>query len=81
MPEVGVGCGVGVGVGVGLGVGAGVGIGVATGVTAGVAAGMTVYGYCAFTPSQRLIDAGAYRTFNTMAKLPALLRGPYTDYR
>jgi len=53
----------------------------AAGVTAGVAAGMTVYGYCAFTPAQQLMAAGAHRTFNTMAKLPALLFGPYTDCR
>jgi HAD superfamily hydrolase (TIGR01509 family) len=46
----------------------------ATGVTAGVAAGMTVYGYCAHTPAQRLIDAGAHCTFGRMSELPDLLR-------
>jgi HAD superfamily hydrolase (TIGR01509 family) len=45
-----------------------------TGVTAGVAAGMTVYGYCAHTPAQRLIDAGAHCTFGRMSELPGLLR-------
>jgi beta-phosphoglucomutase-like phosphatase (HAD superfamily) len=49
------------------------------GVVAGVAAGMTVYGYSAFTPEPRLLEAGAHHTFNNMAKLPALLFGPYTD--
>jgi HAD superfamily hydrolase (TIGR01509 family) len=44
-----------------------------TGVVAGVAATMTVYGYCAFTPAQRLIDAGAHYTFDRMADLPGLL--------
>jgi HAD superfamily hydrolase (TIGR01509 family) len=48
------------------------------GVAAGVAAGMTVWGYCARTLEGRLLEAGAHYTFNTMAKLPALLRGPYT---
>jgi HAD superfamily hydrolase (TIGR01509 family) len=51
------------------------------GVTAGVAAGMTVYAYCAFTPEQRLREAGAHRTFNDMAALPGLLSGPYTEHR
>ena len=51
------------------------------GVAAGVAAGMTVYGYCARTPERRLLDAGADYTFNSMAKLPALLFGPYTESR
>jgi Haloacid dehalogenase-like hydrolase len=37
------------------------------GVMAGVAAGMTVFGYCALTPKQRLLDAGAHQTFNDMA--------------
>jgi HAD superfamily hydrolase (TIGR01509 family) len=44
-----------------------------TGVAAGVAAGMTVYGYCAHTPAQRLIDAGAHHTFDRMSHLPQLL--------
>ena len=51
------------------------------GVAAGVAAGMTVYGYCAYTLEHRLLEAGAHYTFNSMAKLPALLRGPYTHSR
>jgi len=44
-----------------------------TGVAAGVAAGMTVFGYCAITPAQRLIDAGAHYTFDRMSELPSLL--------
>ena len=44
-----------------------------TGVTAGVAAGMTVYGYCALTPRQRLIEVGAHHTFDNMRDLPHLL--------
>ena len=44
-----------------------------TGVQAGVAAGMTVFGYCALTPRQRLIDAGAHYTFDRMADLPGLM--------
>ena len=51
------------------------------GVAAGVAAGMTVYGYCACTLERRLLEAGAHYTFNNMAKLPALLCGPYTESR
>jgi HAD superfamily hydrolase (TIGR01509 family) len=51
------------------------------GVAAGVAAGMTVYGYCACTLERRLLDAGAHYTFNSMAKLPALLLDPYTESR
>ena len=45
------------------------------GVVAGVAAGMTVYGYCAFTPERRLLEAGAHHTFNNMTRLPRLLFG------
>jgi HAD superfamily hydrolase (TIGR01509 family) len=45
-----------------------------TGVTAGVAANMQVYGYCAHTPAQRLLDAGAHHVFKAMSELPALLR-------
>lgn len=44
-----------------------------TGVAAGVAAGMTVYGYCAHTPAHRLLEAGAYCTFDGMSALPGLL--------
>jgi HAD superfamily hydrolase (TIGR01509 family) len=45
-----------------------------TGVRAGVAAGMTVFGYCALTPKQRLIAAGAHYTFECMRELPDLIR-------
>jgi HAD superfamily hydrolase (TIGR01509 family) len=44
-----------------------------TGVRAGVAAGMTVFGYCALTPKQRLIEAGAHHTFERMRDLPGLI--------
>jgi HAD superfamily hydrolase (TIGR01509 family) len=44
-----------------------------TGVRAGVAAGMTVFGYCALTPRQRLIEAGAHHTFERMRDLPSLI--------
>ena len=44
-----------------------------TGVRAGVAAGMTVFGYCALTPKQRLIEAGAHHTFERMGELPGLI--------
>lgn len=44
-----------------------------TGVRAGVAAGMTVFGYCALTPRQRLIEAGAHQIFERMRDLPALI--------
>ena len=44
-----------------------------TGTTAGIAAGMTVFGYCALTPPQRLTAAGAHATFARMDELPALL--------
>lgn len=44
-----------------------------TGVLAGVAAGMTVFGYCALTPRQRLVDAGARHTFEHMRDLAALI--------
>ncbi len=47
-----------------------------TGVAAGVAAGMTVFGYCALTPRQRLIEAGAQHAFERMRDLPGLLRWP-----
>jgi len=46
-----------------------------TGVRAGVAAGMTVFGYCALTPKQRLIEAGAHHTFERMRDLPGMLSG------
>jgi HAD superfamily hydrolase (TIGR01509 family) len=44
-----------------------------TGVRAGVAAGMTVFGYSALTPQQRLIAAGAHYTFEHMRDLPDLI--------
>jgi len=44
-----------------------------TGARAGVAAGMRVYGFAAHTPSERLLDAGAYATFRAMSELPLLL--------
>jgi HAD superfamily hydrolase (TIGR01509 family) len=44
-----------------------------TGVRAGVAANMTVFGYCALTPKQRLIEAGAHHTFERMRDLPSLI--------
>jgi HAD superfamily hydrolase (TIGR01509 family) len=46
----------------------------ATGVAAGVAAGMTVFGYCARTPAQRLVEAGAHFTFDRMGDLAGVLR-------
>lgn len=46
-----------------------------TGVRAGVAAGMTVFGYCAVTPKQRLVEAGAHHTFERMRDLSGLLSG------
>ena len=38
------------------------------GVQAGVAAGMTVFGFCAFTPVEKLRAAGAHRTFDDLRK-------------
>jgi HAD superfamily hydrolase (TIGR01509 family) len=46
-----------------------------TGVRAGVAAGMTVFGYCALTPKQRLVEAGAHHTFERMRDLSGLISG------
>jgi HAD superfamily hydrolase (TIGR01509 family) len=46
-----------------------------TGVAAGVAAGMKVFGFHAHTPKQRLRDAGAHFTFDSMSTLPDLLIG------
>jgi HAD superfamily hydrolase (TIGR01509 family) len=43
------------------------------GVIAGVSAGMTVFGYSALTPSQRLLEAGAHQVFDTMSELPKLV--------
>ena len=45
------------------------------GVQAGVAAGMTVFGFCAHTPEQKLQAAGAHRTFDAMQRLVAMLSG------
>jgi HAD superfamily hydrolase (TIGR01509 family) len=44
-----------------------------TGVAGGVAAGMTVYGYAAMTPAERLRAAGAHRVFSSMKELPQLI--------
>jgi HAD superfamily hydrolase (TIGR01509 family) len=44
------------------------------GVKAGVAAGMTVFGFCAHTPKDRLLDAGAHLTFDRMSMLAELVR-------
>ena len=44
-----------------------------TGVAAAVAAGMTVFGYSALTPANRLLGAGAHRVFDTMSLLPSLI--------
>ena len=44
-----------------------------TGIAAGRAAGMTVIGYAAHTPAERLLGAGAQYVFDDMAHLPALL--------
>jgi HAD superfamily hydrolase (TIGR01509 family) len=43
------------------------------GVQAGVAAGMTVFGYCAHTPEDKLKAVGAQRTFDDLRALPDLL--------
>jgi HAD superfamily hydrolase (TIGR01509 family) len=43
------------------------------GVKAGVAAGMTVFGFCAFTPVEKLRAAGAHRTFDDMRRLPEMV--------
>ncbi|HKQ15413.1 MAG TPA: HAD family hydrolase [Steroidobacteraceae bacterium] len=45
------------------------------GVQAGVAAGMTVFGFCAHTPEQKLKVAGAHRTFDVMRQLVTMLSG------
>lgn len=43
------------------------------GVQAGVAAGMTVFGFCAHTPADKLEAAGAHRTFDDLRLLPEML--------
>ena len=45
-----------------------------SGVQAGVAAGMTVYGHACHLPAQRLLDAGATRTFANMTQLQQHLK-------
>ena len=45
------------------------------GVKAGVAAGMTVLGFCAFTPVEKLRSAGAHRTFDDMRQLAGMVLG------
>jgi HAD superfamily hydrolase (TIGR01509 family) len=44
------------------------------GVKAGAAAGMTVFGFCAHTPKDMLLRAGAHLTFDRMDVLPDLVR-------
>ena len=44
------------------------------GVKAGAAAGMTVFGFCAHTPKDMLLRAGAHLTFDRMDLLPDLVR-------
>ena len=44
------------------------------GVKAGVAAGMTVFGFCAFTPAEKLRAAGAHRTFDRMLELASMVK-------
>ena len=43
------------------------------GVLAGVAAGMTVFGFAGLVAREKLVEAGASRTFDDMRELPALL--------
>lgn len=43
------------------------------GVQAGAAAGMTVFGFCAHTPEQKLRAAGAHRTFDDLRQLVSML--------
>jgi HAD superfamily hydrolase (TIGR01509 family) len=43
------------------------------GVQAGVAAGMTVFGFCAHTPAEKLSAAGAHRTFDDLRALPEMV--------
>jgi beta-phosphoglucomutase-like phosphatase (HAD superfamily) len=43
------------------------------GVQAGAAAGMTVFGFCAHTPEQKLTAAGAQRTFDDLRQLFSML--------
>ena len=43
------------------------------GVKAGVAAGMTVLGFCASTPAEKLWEAGAHRTFDDMRRVAEMV--------
>jgi HAD superfamily hydrolase (TIGR01509 family) len=43
------------------------------GVQAGIAAGMTVLGFCAFTPAEKLRAVGAHRTFDDMHRLSEIV--------
>jgi HAD superfamily hydrolase (TIGR01509 family) len=43
------------------------------GVKAGVAAGMSVFGFCAFTPVEKLRAFGAHRTFDELRRLGEML--------
>jgi beta-phosphoglucomutase-like phosphatase (HAD superfamily) len=43
-------------------------------VKAGAAAGMKVLGFCAHTPKEMLLAAGAHLTFERMSVLPKLVR-------
>jgi beta-phosphoglucomutase-like phosphatase (HAD superfamily) len=45
------------------------------GVQAGAAAGMTVFGFSAHTPEQKLRAAGAQRTFDDLRRLFSMLSG------
>jgi HAD superfamily hydrolase (TIGR01509 family) len=45
------------------------------GVQAGAAAGMTVFGFSAHTPEQKLTAAGAHRTFDDLRRLFSMLPG------
>ena len=49
-----------------------------TGCRAGVAAGMRVYGYCAYTPAQKLREAGAVALVERLVDLPGLWFGAVT---
>lgn len=44
-----------------------------SGIRAGIAAGMTVYAYAAHAPAEKLLAAGAHRTFAEMRELPQLI--------
>lgn len=44
-----------------------------SGIRAAIAAGMTVYAYAAHAPAERLLSAGAHRTFADMRELPKMI--------